>query len=175
LPGTSEGLRPWLGAPGPRRKRVADLRWGASDGGESLQQRLPEGGFGAALSVDEDHFAGRGCHGADEIEEVLLVGMGRITAERMDPRADVVPSAIELDIPATRTIPLDRQPRRADGPVPDKEDIISRVAEHRLEVIDDTPARAHPAGRYHDRRPMLARRKLRDAPEGGTARSCFFS
>lgn len=82
----------------------------------------------------------------DEIQQVLLVRMSRVSADGMGLGPDIVAPAVEFHIAALGAVVLNGTARGAGGLVADEEDVVSRVTEHRLQVVADPPAAAHAGG-----------------------------
>src|SRR5690606_39189596 len=77
--------------------------------------------------------------------------------------ADVDTLPVQIDIPALRPMRLDISPRRSLALIADKHDVVARVAQHRLQVIDDSPARAHAITGDDNGRPRGIGKALNDA------------
>lgn len=78
--------------------------------------------------------------------------MGRVTAEGMDCCPDIEPFAVEVHVASSWPIVLNCPAGVTLGLVADEEDVVTRVAEHGLKVVDDAPAAAHATGGDDDSR-----------------------
>ena len=96
--------------------------------------------------MDQPDFFRPVAHPTDEIDQIIAIGVGRITADRMDSRPNGLLAAIEKDVALRRGILLDYPAGSPLGLVPDEEDVCSGIADKGLEVIDDSAAAAHAAG-----------------------------
>jgi len=85
-------------------------------------------------------------HAGDEFDQAGLVGVGGVAADGLDAGADGVAFAVELHVAAFGAVGLDVAAGDAGGLVADEQHVVARVAEHRLEVVDDAAAGAHAAG-----------------------------
>jgi hypothetical protein len=113
--------------------------------------------------MDKLNFARPFVHPGDEADQISLVGMSRIAADAIDARTDVDALPVQIDIPAFRPMRLDVSPWRALALIADEHDVMPRVAQHRLQVVDDSPARAHAVASDDDRRPRGFGEVLDDA------------
>src|SRR5690554_696742 len=86
-------------------------------------------------------------HPFDEVEQVLLVGMGRIAPDFVNLGADVVALAIQLHIPLTRPVLEDIPSRRASSLVTNKQNIVLGLAQHGFEIVHHAPTSTHTTGR----------------------------
>lgn len=91
-------------------------------------------------------------HAGDELDQAGLVGVGGVAAEGFDAGADGVALAVELHVAALGAVGLDVAAGGAGGLVANEQHVVARVAEHRLEVVDDAAAGAHAAGGDDDGR-----------------------
>lgn len=112
-----------------------------------------EGLPGNLFTMDQADLFRPVTHPPDEIYQVSPVGVGRIAAECMHPGADGVAAAIEDHVSAPGAEDLNIPSRRPGGLITHKQHVGTRVAEQRLEIIDDAAAAAHAAGGDHHARP----------------------
>ena len=89
-------------------------------------------------------------HPSHKFHQPFLIRMGGIAADAGDAGADAEALAIQIYIAAFRAVALDCMPRRTFGLVPNEQNIVPFIAQHGLEVIDDTATRAHAATGYDD-------------------------
>lgn len=71
--------------------------------------------------------------------------MGGVAADTGDTGADIEALAIQIDIAAFRAVGLDGVPWGALGLMANEDNVVSLIAEHGFQVIDDTAAAAHAA------------------------------
>ncbi len=116
------------------------------------QQLVAQGLLGVVVAVDESHFGGQFAHAGDEVDQVVLAGVGGVAADGVDLGADVIAFAVEVHVAAFWAVLLDRAAGGAVGLVADEQDIVAWIFDHRLEVVDDAAAGGHAAGGQHHRR-----------------------
>src|SRR5690606_978627 len=109
----------------------------------TLTQSICQLPLGLRFPMHQPNLARPFAHSGNEIDQATLVRMSRIAAQATDASANGVAFALEVDVTALRTVSLDRIARRSFGLVAHKQNIVARVAEHGLEVVDDASAGAH--------------------------------
>ncbi|MNN11859.1 hypothetical protein D3C81_1248340 [compost metagenome] len=94
-------------------------------------------------------------HPSHKLYQPFLIRMCRITAQGCHPGFDLIHLTLQVQHhKSLRTFTgLDHCARRALGLIADKQHLVARVAEHGLEVVDDTPTGTHATARYDNRRP----------------------
>ena len=91
-------------------------------------------------------------HALHERQQISLIPMSRITANRLHCRLDAVLASLKLD-PGTLPPGLNRLARGALRLVTHKQHIMPGILKHGFQVVDDSPARTHTTGSNHYRRP----------------------
>ena len=99
--------------------------------------------------MDQTNMSRLATHPAHEIDQRLLVSMGRISSQRVHPSANRIPLTIQLHIPTARPIALDHSARRPGRLIADEHDIRRRITGERLQVVDHTTSGTHTTGRQH--------------------------
>lgn len=122
---------------------------GLAFGGGHGQQALAQGVLGVLVAMDETHFARQFAHPADEVDQIVLAGVGGVAADAADLGADGVALVVEFDVAAFGAVLLDLVAGCAGGLEADEQDVVARVFDHRLDVIDDAAAGRHAAGGDH--------------------------
>ncbi|MNN61519.1 hypothetical protein D3C81_1767590 [compost metagenome] len=89
-------------------------------------------------------------HACHEVHQPLLVGMGRIAADRVNTGADLEALVIEVDITALGAELLNHLAGCAACLIAHEQHVMAFVAEHGLQVVDDAAATAHAVAGYHD-------------------------
>ncbi len=91
-------------------------------------------------------------HPGDEADQVGLVRVRRVAANRIDAGADVDALAVEVDVPAFRAVSLNVPARRALALIAHEQHMVARVTQHGLEIVDDAPSGTHAVACDDDRR-----------------------
>ncbi len=89
-------------------------------------------------------------HAFDKINQILLIGVGRIAADGVNTGLDGIFFTTQKNISPLGAILLNRSPRGSLGLVTDKQNIGSTVTDQALKVIDDPAPCAHAAGGNDD-------------------------
>ena len=107
-----------------------------------LSERFRQPPLGLVIAVHQANLLGPPGHAGDEVEQPVAVGVGGIAADGVDTGLYLEDLAVQFHL-ATLPLRLQFTAGGAGGLVADEQDIVARVAEHRLEVIDDAAAGAH--------------------------------
>ena len=70
-----------------------------------------------------------------------------IPADRLHAGAYNVTRVVDIGVSTPQSVALDVAPRGIPGLITDKQNIVPRLFEHRLEIVDDPSSRAHTARR----------------------------
>lgn len=84
-------------------------------------------------------------HTAYKTNQALLIGMGGVAANGVDAGLDIEAFAVQVDIAALWAVLLDAAAGGAACLVADKDDVVTGIAEHGFEIVDDATGVAHAA------------------------------
>jgi hypothetical protein len=68
-------------------------------------------------------------HTPDEIEQILLIGVGRVAAQGVDTGSDVSAPAVQVDVAPSGAVGLDRPSGVAGSLVSEEEYIVARMTQ----------------------------------------------
>ena len=79
------------------------------------------------IPMHQTNLPGLVAHAADEVEQILLISVGRIAFQGVDACADGIALAVQFYPAAAWTVFLDVAPRRAGGLVADEQDVVAGI------------------------------------------------